>query len=172
MSPPPKVNPPEPFTVIKGALEEDGPVLRRKYKDEQINISVMRLANIIPNDAEDEEDGHDAINQLFLNVSVSKSGRNEELNFLCGLYPDAIGIHSICLVPKGDLSKSATKYQGRDFQELDQKLRDGFHMFIETRGVNDKLFPFLQAWLYVRDHRNLMQWFKRVGTFINVQKTA
>lgn len=57
-------------------------------------------------------------------------------------------------------------------RELDQKVRDAFHLYIEARGINEKLFAFLQAWLYVKDHRNLMRWFKSVGAFINEQKTA
>uniref|UniRef100_A0A6V7QUR6 Uncharacterized protein n=1 Tax=Ananas comosus var. bracteatus TaxID=296719 RepID=A0A6V7QUR6_ANACO len=57
-------------------------------------------------------------------------------------------------------------------KELDQKVRDAFHLYIEACGINEKLFAFLQAWLYVKDHRNLMRWFKSVGAFINEQKTA
>ncbi|KAH0451162.1 hypothetical protein IEQ34_018461 [Dendrobium chrysotoxum] len=175
MSPPPKVNPPSPYTIVKGALDRDGPALRREYKGEEITISVMRLANILPSGAEaDDDDDNEAINQLFLHVDVSKPGREESLHFLCGLYPDAVGIHSVCLRPKtGSLSlASLNKYEGRVFQELDQKLRDAFHLFIEARGVNESLFRFLQAWLYVKDHRNLMGWFKSVGTFINEQKKS
>ncbi|EHA8589423.1 putative Mitochondrial glycoprotein [Cocos nucifera] len=117
MTPPPKVNPPSPYTIVKGALDKDGPVLRRSYKDEEITISVMRLANIMPAGAEGD-DGDDSINQLFLHVDVSKPGRKESLHFLCGLYPDAVGIHSVCLRPKVAASGSASlsKYQGRAFQ--------------------------------------------------------
>ncbi|CAN7069983.1 unnamed protein product [Brassica oleracea var. botrytis] len=43
-------------------------------------------------------------------------------------------------------------------------MRDVFHSFLEERGVNESLFPFLQAWIYVKDHRNLLRWFKSVGT--------
>ncbi|KAG0476444.1 hypothetical protein HPP92_013285 [Vanilla planifolia] len=173
MSPPPKVNPPSPYAIVKGSLVRDGPALRREYNGEEITISVMRLANIIPAGAEaDDDDGNESINQLFLHVDVSKSGNEDSLHFLCGLYPDAIGIHSVCLRPKtGTLSlPSMNKYQGRVFQELDQKLRDAFHFFLEERGVNERLFRFLQAWLYVKDHRNLMSWFKTVGSFINEPK--
>lgn len=52
-------------------------------------------------------------------------------------------------------------------RELDPKVRDAFHLYIEARGINESLFPFLQAWLYVKDHRKLMKWFKTVGTFIS-----
>ncbi|KAG2291811.1 hypothetical protein Bca52824_038480 [Brassica carinata] len=45
-----------------------------------------------------------------------------------------------------------------------EKMRDVFHSFLEQWGVNESLFPFLQAWLYVKDHRNLLRWFKSVGT--------
>lgn len=55
-------------------------------------------------------------------------------------------------------------------RELDEKVRDAFHLYIEARGINEKLFPFLQAWLYVKDHRNLVRWFKSVGTFISEPK--
>ncbi|XP_026663210.2 uncharacterized protein LOC103714423 isoform X2 [Phoenix dactylifera] len=162
------------MTPPPGALDMDGPVLRRSYNDEEITISVMRLANIMPAGAEGD-DGDDSINQLFLHVDVSKPGREESLHFLCGLYPDAVGIHSVCLRPKlaaSSGSSSMSKYQGRVFQELEQKMRDAFHIYIEARGVNESLFPFLQAWLYVKDHRNLMRWFKSVGTFINEHKPA
>lgn len=117
------MNPPAPYSIIKGALDSDGPVLRREYKGEEIKISVMRLANIMPAGAEeDDADGDDSISQLFLHVNVSKPGRKEGLQFLCGLYPDAVGIHSVCLRPKdasaesGSLSGSLSKYRGRVFQ--------------------------------------------------------
>lgn len=58
------------------------------------------------------------------------------------------------------------------FRDLDEKLRDAFHNYIEKRGVNERLFPFLQAWLYVKDHRRLMHWFKTVGTFINKRSAS
>ncbi|GMN32623.1 hypothetical protein TIFTF001_041766 [Ficus carica] len=100
MAPPPKVNPPTPFSVVKGALDNNGPVLRRSYGDEEIRISVMRLANILPDTAEADADADgdiDDINQLFLHVDVSKAGEKESLHFLCGLYPDALGIHSVSM---------------------------------------------------------------------------
>lgn len=57
-------------------------------------------------------------------------------------------------------------------RNLDEETRDAFHSFIEERGINESLFPFLQAWLYVKDHRNLMRWFKSAGGFINGQQNA
>ncbi|KAM3360055.1 putative protein isoform X1 [Capsicum galapagoense] len=102
MTPPPKVSPPAPFTVVKGALDHGGPVLRRTHGTEEIGISVMRLANIIPGGGGDEEE--DGINQLFLHVDISKPGQKKSLHFLCGLYPDALGIHSVSLRPKAESS--------------------------------------------------------------------
>lgn len=87
----------------------------------------MRLDNLIPPGADEDETGgnnsDDSINQLLVHVEVSKEGREESLHFLCGLYPDAIGIHSVCLRPKigkeiGEKAGPETlyKYQGRVFQ--------------------------------------------------------
>ncbi|KAL6327371.1 hypothetical protein AAG906_018973 [Vitis piasezkii] len=171
MTPPPKVSPPSPFSIIKGALDSEGPVLKRSYGNEEISIYVMRLANIIPG-GDDEDDN---INQLFLHVQVSKPGQKDSLHFLCGLYPDALGIHSVSMRPKLQSSGFLvlpSQYNGPVFQDLNERMRDALHSYIEERGVNESLFPFLQAWLYVKDHRNLMHWFQRVGTFINEQKPS
>ncbi|KAA8534605.1 hypothetical protein F0562_032136 [Nyssa sinensis] len=172
MTPPPKVSPPSPFTIVKGAIDGSGPVLKRTYGDEEISIYVMRLANIIPGGGNDDDDG---INQLFLHVDVSKPGQNDSLHFLCGLYPDAVGIHSVSMRPKLQSSGFLvvpSKYNGPVFEDLDERMRDALHGYIAERGVNESLFPFLQAWLYVKDHRNLMRWFKSVGSLINERKDA
>ncbi|KAG6506104.1 uncharacterized protein LOC121979547 [Zingiber officinale] len=170
MTPPPKVNPPAGYSIVKSALDRDGPVLRRTCKEEEISISVMRLANILPSGAADDK-GDNSIS-LFLHVDVSKPGQEKSIQFLCGLYPDAVGIHSVSLRPKVAGTSNMTKFEGRVFQELDLKIRNAFHIFIHTRGVDEKLFPFLQAWLYVKDHRTLMRWFKSVGSFMNQPKPA
>lgn len=165
MAPPPKVGPPAEFTIVKGALDSTGPVLRKSYKNEEISISVMRLANFATPD-DDEDD--DEINQLFVHVEVSKPGQEKSLHLLLGLYPDALGIHSVALRPKlqDGFIIDMNKYTAPLFENLSEETRDAFHNYIEERGINENLFPFLQAWLYVKDHRNLMRWFRSVGNFI------
>ncbi|CAI0410601.1 unnamed protein product [Linum tenue] len=179
MNPPPKVSPPSGFTVLKGALDgSNGPVLSRSYGNEEINISVMRLSNIVPGGGGDgggADEEEDDINQLFLHVDVSKPDQHKSLNFLCGLYPDALGIHSVSLRPKLEDSgffELPSSYNGPVFGDLDERMRDAFHAYIDERGVNEDLFAFLQAWLYVKDHRNLLRWFKTVGSHINEKSVA
>ncbi|KAM1811568.1 hypothetical protein FF1_028130 [Malus domestica] len=172
MNPPPKINPPSPFTVVQGSLDGNGPALKRIFGREEITISVMRMANIIPGDGREDDDADDT-NQLFLHLDVSKPGQKESLHFLCALYPDALGIHSVSLRKIADLSSSRdilSTYNGPVFEDLDETMRDAFHNYLEERGVSESLFPFLRAWLYVKDHRNLLRWFKSVGTFINENK--
>lgn len=88
-------------------------MLKGGYKNEEISISVMRLAE------PDVEDDEDSVNQLFLDVCVSKPGWKDSMRFLCALYPDAIGIHSISLVPKEEsprFVKVPTEYGGPVFE--------------------------------------------------------
>ena len=82
---------------MKGALDSNGSVLRRSYGNEEISIYVMRLASGM----DDENSG---IDQLFLHVDVSKPRQNESLIFLCGLYEDALGIHSVSMWSKHESS--------------------------------------------------------------------
>ncbi|CAH9111586.1 unnamed protein product [Cuscuta europaea] len=171
MTPPPKISPPSPFTVVKGALDGSGPVLKRTYENEDISISVMRLANIIPGGG-DTNDDDGGMNQLFLHVDISKPDQRESLHFLCGLYPDALGIHSVSLRARDDAGflEASNKYGGPSFEDVEERTRDALHAYIEERGISESLFPFLQAWLYVKDHRNLMRWFKTIGIFVEEGK--
>ncbi|XP_071708130.1 uncharacterized protein [Rutidosis leptorrhynchoides] len=123
-----KVTPPAEFTVVKGALESGGPVLKRTYEDEEISISVMRM--------------------LFLHAEISKRGQGYLLHFLCGLCPDALGIH------KEETLRH--KHETSGLLEVPSRMRDAFHGYIEKRGITNSLFPFLQIWLYVKDHRRLV----------------
>lgn len=96
---------------------QGGPVLRRAYGEEEIIVWGDRRAHILPGgdgDGATSAAAGDVIRELCLFVDVSKPGRERSLLFLCGLYPDGVGIHSICLKPS--LSPASTSmYQGRVF---------------------------------------------------------
>lgn len=111
-----KVNPPSPYEVVKGALDSGGPVLKRTFKDEEISVSVMRMGEIIPGGSAVFDND---INQLFVHVEISKPGQKESLHFLCGMYPDAVGIHSCSLRPKEENSAffmAPSEYNGPIFE--------------------------------------------------------
>ncbi|EMS60787.1 hypothetical protein TRIUR3_18828 [Triticum urartu] len=93
MTPPPKISPPKPYTIVKGALDQtSGPVLRRSYGEagEEISISVARLSNIIPPGADSDSDGSDGA-----------GGAGEQ---------------QVAAVPVAAAAKGGGEYQGRIFQ--------------------------------------------------------
>lgn len=107
------MNPPSPFSILKGAVDNNGPVLKRFYGEEEISINVMRLENIIP--FEDRDDDDDDVGQLFIHVDVSKPGQTESLQFLCGLYCEALEIHAVSMRPRHDKSSlfaAGSEYNG------------------------------------------------------------
>ncbi|KAK3228557.1 hypothetical protein Dsin_000438 [Dipteronia sinensis] len=84
---------PFPQRSLSGSRQNDSSALvKRSYGHEEINLYVMRLAQ--------QYDDDDVIDQLFLHVDVSKPGQKNSMRFLCGLYPDAMGIHFVSLRPK------------------------------------------------------------------------
>lgn len=104
--------PPEAFSIVKGALDSEGPVLKRKYGEEEISVYVTRLLSGM-----DDESG--GIDQLFVHVDVSKAGQEESLILLCGLYEDALGIHSVSMRPKDPNTGYIvlpTQYVGPNFE--------------------------------------------------------
>ena len=108
-----------------------------------------------------------------MSVVILKGDEGPTLQFICDLYPDAIGIQSVSLKDRKDISKRTLilpkGYEGPSFQDLDKKLQQAFHRYLEEHGINEGLFHFLQVLLYVKEHRNLMQWLKTVGTFLSKQ---
>lgn len=75
----------------------------------------MRLAHVVGGGDEDD----DGLNMLFVHVDISKPGQKESLHFLCGLYPDALGIHSVTMRPKLEAEGFhvlPSKYNGPTFQ--------------------------------------------------------
>lgn len=62
-----KMSPQSTFLIMKGVLNTNGPILQWTYGDEEISISMMRLANIILGDG-DNDDNND-INKLFLYIT-------------------------------------------------------------------------------------------------------
>ncbi|KAM7532240.1 hypothetical protein LguiB_035650 [Lonicera macranthoides] len=66
-----------------------------------------------------------------------------------------------------NIGSSSNMVKQCESQNLDEKMSDALHSHIEEQGINESLFPFLQAWLYVKDHRKLMHCFKSMATFIN-----
>ena len=111
------MDPPEPFEVVDGK----SPVLRRSYGGggEEIRVSAARSVSIHGGGGGDEDD----LSEVLLHVEVSKPREDESLHFLCGLYPDALGIHSVFMGPKtgagGDSESpvvSPTAYNGPNFR--------------------------------------------------------
>lgn len=123
------MSPPSPFTIVKGALDSEGPVLKRSYNDEEVSIYVMRLSSV-----DDDQEG--AVDQLFIHVDVSKPEQNESLIFLCGLYEDALGIHSVSMRPKLQDSVSGyllipTQYTGPVFAYVSHSFTSLFCLTID-----------------------------------------
>ncbi|KAD5961858.1 hypothetical protein E3N88_13331 [Mikania micrantha] len=149
MAPPPKVGLPPEFTVVKGGLDNGGPVLKRMYGDEEISLSVMRMINILPGVDPSELDGDDEINQLFLHVDVSKPGQDYVLHFLCGLYPDALGIHSVSLRHKletSEILQVPSRYNGPTPPNLFQPSQPSANPIEALTASSTKVEPITGHW--------------------------
>ncbi|XP_071708133.1 uncharacterized protein [Rutidosis leptorrhynchoides] len=144
---PPKVSPPAEFTVVKtvkGALESGGPVLKWTYQDEEISIYVQRM--VLPG------------------VDPGEIGEDEDIRIL-----------TVSLRPKQEplvLLEGPSMYDGYIIEDFDDKMGDAFFDYIEERGITASLFPFLHAWLYDKENRRLMHWFKSAGTCVKNSKSC
>lgn len=53
-----------------------------------------------------------------------------------------------------------------DDRDVVEKMQDVLHNYRVEQGIKKSLFLFLQAWLYVKEHQNVMWSFRLVDSFI------
>ncbi|CAG7886471.1 unnamed protein product [Brassica rapa] len=135
---------PSPLEIMKGSLEGTGAVLKKSVGKEEISLFVMRFAH------GGDDDG---INHLFLHVGDSLCFHEAEARgFGVANYVNIGSLLIFWWFEEYELRMVVDVFYIKH-KELDEKMRDVFHSFLEERGVNESLFPFLQALLYVKDHR-------------------
>lgn len=149
--------------------------LSREYQDEVIKVDVHMPDFDDDEDlADDEDDEDDDDEDVFyrpeiIEFSISlvvhvykKSGQYLELN--CTAYDDEIVIDSL-LVKDPKSIENQIPYEP-DFSKLDEKLQEGFHKYLEVRGIKLETTNFLRDYMLYRHRKEFIAWLKNVKKFV------
>lgn len=156
--------PPAPF-LLEQTPGDTLLTLKRKYKDEDVTVSVSdNLQDNFP--AAEEEGAEYDTSAVSFNVSCARGG--QALVFECVSDGTTLDITHVSCEPAEGLD-SDTAYTGPVFQELDEALQSEFREFLMARGVNEDLGEYLRHLMYDKEQTEYMGWLARVGAFVGKQ---
>ncbi|XP_010504418.1 PREDICTED: uncharacterized protein At2g39795, mitochondrial-like [Camelina sativa] len=150
--------------------------LTREHNEEKMKVEVsMPGLGMDENedDMDDDEDGggdgrHEKANETSIPLVVTvtkKSGLS--LEFSCTAFPDEVVIDGLSVNrPEDSSSEELLKYDGPDFQELDENMRKSFHKFLDSRGINASATDFLYEYMMDKDNREYKLWLKKLKNFV------
>ncbi|KDP44881.1 hypothetical protein JCGZ_01381 [Jatropha curcas] len=143
-------------------------ILTRQYEGELVKVEVHMPDLVTGEDNEIDNDTDDiekpTRSSLPLIVTVSKRS-GTSLEFGCVAYPDEIAIDSFS-VKNPETSEDQIAYEGPNFHNLDEKLKNALHKYLEIRGIKPSTTNFLHEYMINKDSREFMGWLKNLKTFI------
>ncbi|CAH8292824.1 unnamed protein product [Eruca vesicaria subsp. sativa] len=124
--------------------------LTRDYQGESVIVE-LHMTNLVTGDkGDDEEEEHEdkpekpKQSNVPLLVTLSKK-TGTSLEFRCTAFPDKIVIKDMV---------------------LDEKLRKGFHRYIEIRGITPSMINFLHEYMINKDGKEHLLWLKTLKNFV------
>ncbi|KAJ6717953.1 COMPLEMENT COMPONENT 1 [Salix purpurea] len=117
----------------------------------------------------DVDDGNDdsqrpVQSSIPLVVTISKKC-GTCLEFNCVAYADEIKIDSMSITGS-ETSEDQMPYDGPNFHDFDEKLKKGFHKYLEIRGIKASTTNFLHEYMINKDSREYMGWLSNLKQFI------
>ncbi|XP_047327924.1 uncharacterized protein At2g39795, mitochondrial-like [Impatiens glandulifera] len=147
--------------------------LTRQYQDETITVEVY-MPDLSTPDEEEENDGNDndddaaqdVNSRTELVVRISKKTGGPVLEFGCSASPDEIVIDSLAIKNETSSDEDQLAYEGPDFSDLDENLQNGFHKYLEIRGIKPSTTNYLNEYMVDKDNREYINWLKNLKRFV------
>ncbi|CAN1173930.1 Uncharacterized protein At2g39795, mitochondrial [Linum perenne] len=146
-------------------------ILTRECDGEHVKVEVHMpdLVTGEDNDVCNDDDDNDDIERptqstLPLVVTVTKKS-GMSLEFSCVAYADKIAIDSLS-VKKPENSEEMVAYEGPNFHDLDENMKNAFHKYLEIRGIKASTTNFLHEYMINKDSREYLGWLKSLKEFI------
>ncbi|KAG6760173.1 hypothetical protein NC653_025998 [Populus alba x Populus x berolinensis] len=156
-----------PFKIDDNAGQQTV-ILTREYEGELVRVEV-HMPDVVTGEDNDVDDGSDdnqrpVQSSIPLVVTVSKKC-GTCLEFNCVAYADEIKIDSMSIIGP-ETSEDQMAYDGPNFHDFDEKLKKGFHKYLEIRGIKASTTNFLHEYMINKDSREYMGWLSNLKQFI------
>ncbi|CAI0411182.1 unnamed protein product [Linum tenue] len=155
---------------IEDKLGQQTLTLTRQYEGEHVKVEVHMpdLVTGEENDVRDDDDDDDTErptqSSLPLVVTVTKKS-GTSLEFSCVAFADEIAIDSLS-VKKPENNSEEMVYDGPNFHDLDENLKNAFHKYLDIRGIKPSTTNFLHEYMINKDCREYLGWLNDLRKFV------
>lgn len=118
-------------------------------------------------EAETEEGDSEATLGFGINFEVAITKGNNKLLVNCVGGDGSITVDSIRHLPANKDSHDLETYGGPNFDDLDEKVVDGFFDYLEERQVNSDLGHFVLSYSREKEQKEYVNWLKNVQDFVS-----
>lgn len=112
----------------------------------------------------DDDEAPPQVTLFGFEVSIKKPD-GSKIDFDCYTGKETFQIHHVGFVPAG-VEDVSTTYTGPRFEDLDDKLIDGFYSYLTARKIDADINFFIAAYCYDKERREYINWLKNVGDFV------
>ncbi|ESQ53988.1 hypothetical protein EUTSA_v10026055mg [Eutrema salsugineum] len=163
--------PHQPATEFKSFAVEDCPreqciVMKGKFgEDETIKMEATMFDGFmtLPRTGLDAS-GRDLRLHISLLVDISKADGSEDIEFLCSVWPNRIEIQKLYMLRRNKITRQP--YMGPKFGSLKYEFQTAIKEFLRVRGVDGDLCFFLHEYMMNKDRIELIQWLRKLDSFI------
>ncbi|CAL1387414.1 unnamed protein product [Linum trigynum] len=154
---------------IEDNLGQQTLILTRQYDGEHMKVEVHMpdLVTGEENDVRDDDDDdteRPTQSSLPLVVTVTKKS-GISLEFSCVAFADEIAIDSLS-VKKPEKDSEEMAYEGPNFHDLDENLKNAFHKYLEIRGIKPSTTNFLHEYMINKDSKEYLGWLNELKKFV------
>ncbi|CAH8360750.1 unnamed protein product [Eruca vesicaria subsp. sativa] len=162
--------PHQPATEFKSFTVQDRPgeqciVMKGGFgEDETIKMEATMFDGFVtvPRTGLDAS-GSDVRLHISLLVDISKSDGSEDMEFLCSVWPNRIQIQNLYM--RRD-KITGQPYLGPKFGSLKYDFQAAVKEFLRVRGLDSELCFFLHEYMMNKDRIELIQWLRKLNSFI------
>ena len=115
----------------------------------------------------EEDEAPPTITMFGFEVSVKKPD-GSRIDFDCYTGKETFQIHHVGYVPAG-ADDVTNLYTGPKFEDLDEKLVEGFYSYLTTRKIDADLNFFIASYCYDKERREYINWLKTVSEFVHTK---
>mmetsp|Transcript_52537 Transcript_52537/g.122963 ORF Transcript_52537/g.122963 Transcript_52537/m.122963 type:complete len:228 (+) Transcript_52537:52-735(+) len=140
-------------------------VLKKQVTGKEVRIE-FRLMSPSMMAPEEDQEPHEATEfTLIIEDPQTKKG----ITFYCSTLSGEDHRYTIGQVATHSSSEEAeldTRYQGPDFEDLDEKLQESLDEYLAELGVSNDLCDFIDQMAVDKEQREYLRWLKTVKTFV------
>lgn len=157
-------------------VESDGDVnmaLERETGGKLLRIEFQLTSPFDPMAEEEGEDGFQQESTEFM-IAVEDKATGSGILFYCSTQASPDGadnryaIGNLKSFSNAEDKALASGYNGPEFDDLDEKLQEGFDEYLGTLGMSPKVCDFIDAMALDKEQREYIRWLKLSKSFFDV----